>query len=161
MSIKLKKLFGKNSELDVILKNLSSLVGSPVQLKDSNNSLLIDSSDAALTHQFPLEFEGEVLGWLEGNENIESIVQFLNTFIAREAKNISMVNEVLDSYREITLLYNLSEKLTSSLEIQQVIQVALSEATRLIQATSGLVMLTEGFKKNNPSLTHYDSRLSQ
>ncbi|MEJ2115917.1 MAG: ATP-binding protein, partial [Gammaproteobacteria bacterium] len=38
---------------------------------------------------------------------------------------------------------------------QQVIQVALSEATRLIHATSGLVMLDENFKEDNPSLMHY------
>ena len=118
---------------------------------------MAESSEEALTHRFPLEFEGEKLGWLEGNKKAESIIPFLNFLVASEAKNTSMVKEVLNAYREITLLYNLSEKLTSSLEIKQVVQVAIAEATRLIQASNALITFAEKFKEDNPSLTHYIS----
>ena len=157
MSVKLKKLFRKNSDLPGFLNNLGSLAGSPIQLKDSNNKIILECiSEDTLTHRLPLEFDGEVLGWVEGNKNIEYIAQFLKIFISREAKNVSMVKEVLDTYRELTLLYNLSEKLTASLEIKNVIHVALAETTRLILATYSHVMLTEKFIEENPSLTQLD-----
>ena len=133
MRIKLQKLFAKNKELRSLLENMAASVGSPIQIQDLHNTIILGDSDRDLTHRFPLEVNGESLGWLSGNKPIEAIVPFLNFILAGEARKKTMADEVLDAYREITLLYNVSEKLTTSLKIQHVIEVALTEATPLDQ----------------------------
>ena len=158
MRIKLKKFFAKNSELRSVLENLATSVGSPIQIHDSSNTIVLGSSDHNLTHRFPLEVNGESLGWLSGNQHIEFIVPFLNFILDEEVRKKTLADEVLDAYREITLLYNVSEKLTTSLKIQHVIDVALSEATRLIKGTSGIVMLTDHERKKDPPLSYFGSQ---
>ena len=137
---------------------MATSVGSPIQIQDSSNTIILGDSDRALTHRFPLEFNGEPLGWLLGNKHIESLVPFLNFILAGEDRKKTLADEVLDAYREITLLYNISEKLTTSLKIQHVIEVALSEATRLIKGTSGIVMLTDHDREKDPPLSHFGAK---
>ena len=122
------KLFDKNKDLTPILKNLSTLIRSPIEIQDTNNSLLVEELRHDLTHRFPLSLEDETLGWVSGNQKIEFILPLLNFLISAEASRKSMANEVLNAYREITLLYNVSETLSTSLKTQSVIQVAISEA---------------------------------
>ena len=155
MRINLKKLFGKNKEITSILQNISTFIRSPIQIRDLKNNILLDAPEDDLTHRLSLKFNGKTLGWVSGNENIEPIAPLLNFFIAGEAREKSMADEVLDAYREITLLYNVSEKLTTSLKIQNVIQVALSEATRLIKGTSGVVMLVEHNSRTDQPQAHF------
>ena len=156
--IKLKKFFAKNKELRSFLENIATSLGSPIQIQDSSNTIVFGDSDPDLTHRFSLEFNGESLGWLSGNKHIETIVPFLNFILAGESRKKTMADEVLDAYREITLLYNISEKLTTSLKIQHVIEVALSEATRLIKGTSGIVMLTDHDREKDPPLSHFGAK---
>ena len=158
MRIKLKKLFAKNKELSSFLENIATSVGSPIQIQDSSKTIVLGDSDRNLTHRFPLELDGESLGWLLGNKRIESIVPLLNFLLAGEARKKTMTDEVLDAYREITLLYNVSEKLTASLKIQHVIEVALSEGARLIKGTSGIVMLTDHDCEQDSPLSHFGAK---
>lgn len=158
MRIKLKKLFAKNTELRSVLQHIATSVGSPIQIQDSSHAIVLGHSDPDLTHRFPLEFNGESLGWLSGNKHIEAIVPLLNFILTEEARKKTLADEVLDAYREITLLYNVSEKLTTSLKIQHVIGVALSEATRLIKGTSGIVMLTDHDHEHDPPHSHFGTK---
>ena len=158
MRIKLKKLFAKNTELSSLLKKIATSVGSPIQIQDSNTTIVLGDSDPDLTHRFPLELHGESLGWLAGNKQIEAILPLLNFILAGEARKKTMAEEVLDAYREITLLYNVSEKLTATLKTQHVVEVALSEATRLIKGTSGIALLMDHDSEKDPPLSHFGAQ---
>ena len=158
MRIKLNKLFAKNKELSSFLENIATSVGSPIQIHDPSQTIVLGDSDRDLTHRFPLELNGESLGWLSGNKHIESIVPIIHFILAGEARKKMMADEVLDAYREITLLYNISEKLTASLKIQNVIEVALSEAIRLIKGTSGIVMLTDYDREKDSPVSHFGGK---
>jgi len=54
-----------------------------------------------------------------------------------------LARETLDKYRELNLLYNISEKLTGCLALYQVAQLAIDEARRIIPATSASAMLLD------------------
>ena len=58
-----------------------------------------------------------------------------------------LADETLDCYREVNLLYNLSGKLTTSLNLKVVCNVVIEEARRLIQSSVGGVMLLEHISK--------------
>ncbi len=155
MRIKLKKLFAKNKNFNQILNNLSLYSETPIQIFDVDETPLYGDSKIKLTHRFPITLKGEILGWVSGNKETELIVPLLHFFVEEEDKKKSMADEVLNAYREITLLYNISEKLTASLKIQNVIQVALSEASRLIKGSCGMVMLADNHQQQDLVQAHF------
>jgi adenylate cyclase len=59
----------------------------------------------------------------------------------REFEVNDLADNILELYREINLLYNLAEKLGASLDSRAIMRVVLEEANRLIDATSGAVLL--------------------
>lgn len=61
----------------------------------------------------------------------------------KEVEKDTLADGTLEHYRELNLLYNLSEKLGASLEVASVAQTALDEAGRLITTTGGCVMLLD------------------
>jgi GAF domain-containing protein len=76
-----------------------------------------------------------------GQEQAELVATLLTHLANKEAEKDSLADETLERYRELNLLYDLSEKLAVSLELIEVARVALDEARRLIKATGGWVML--------------------
>lgn len=56
-----------------------------------------------------------------------------------EKKNIG--NEVLGLYREINMIYDFSEKLSEKIEVNSIAEMALTEASQIINATHGMFLL--------------------
>ncbi len=112
-----------------------------IRVVDAQGNLLVGAADAVGADRHAIKFEGEVLGWVVGGTQAAHLATLLSHLVAKEAEKKSLANEVLGLYREVNLLFNLSEKLASSLELQTVALMALSEATSLIKASDGSVML--------------------
>jgi len=53
----------------------------------------------------------------------------------------AIAHETLDRYREINLLYNLGETLATCLDVDELLQQVLTEASQIIQAHQGAVLL--------------------
>ncbi len=51
------------------------------------------------------------------------------------------MGETLDKYREINLLYRLSEELTASFDVKVLARLILAEAQKLVRGTGGSLML--------------------
>ncbi len=70
---------------------------------------------------------------------VADLVTFL---LAQEAERRALAGEVLDKYRELHLLYRLSERLIASPKPEIIGQMALNEVCSASQSTRGLVILT-------------------
>ncbi|MGL5195525.1 MAG: GAF domain-containing protein, partial [Chroococcales cyanobacterium] len=90
---------------------------------------------------YPIELSGEVLGWVRGGEGAKSVRNLLVYLAKKELEKKQLAHEALDKYREITLLYNISQKLTACLDIKQVAKVVLDEAQRMIKSSRGSIRL--------------------
>jgi adenylate cyclase len=141
--IRFKRLVGRKKEVSSIIDNLIDAMGTPIGITDADGRLLLGDIDENLPGKYPVELEGEVLGWVIGGEQTAAVASLLSYLVGKEAGRKTLADEVLDRYREINLFYNLSEKLTASLELQSVVKVALAEANRLITGTGGAVMLLD------------------
>ncbi|HET90468.1 MAG TPA: GAF domain-containing protein [Chloroflexi bacterium] len=53
----------------------------------------------------------------------------------------AVTREALDRYREVNLLYSLGETLTTCLDMDELVQLTLTEASQIIQAQCGIVLL--------------------
>ncbi|MBD1845596.1 GAF domain-containing protein [Cyanobacteria bacterium FACHB-63] len=154
--VNLKRVL-KQSEATIAA--LISTLNLPVQIQDGSGKLLQGKPDPAQTEKHSI-FAGErLLGWVIGGQDSQIIATILTDFCKRELELKTLADEVLDQYREINLLYNLSEKLTTSLDLTIVCQTVLTEVRKLIPATAASILLTDSANKaidRTFSLDHVD-----
>ena len=140
----LKRILSKTGEGSSIIRKLAGAAVSPVVVRDMDGRLLLgtpstDADESPESH--PVRYEGEIVGWVSGGDHAAIISDLLTHLVAREAEQEALLEEVLDLYRQINLLFNLSEKLATSLVPATVARLTLAEASRLIEATGGAVLL--------------------
>lgn len=141
--VNLKRLVGRKKEASSIINHLISAMDTSIGVKDADGQLLLGVDDKNPTDKYPVELEGETLGWVIGGKQAAAVASLLIYLTGKEAEKKTLATEVLDRYRELNLLYDISEKLTSSLELEAVAKLAIDEARRLITAPGGSVMLRD------------------
>jgi transcriptional regulator with GAF, ATPase, and Fis domain len=139
--VNLKRLVNRKGDPVSNILKLMQVLDSSICIVDADGALLIGTTIAGEKH--PIELDEQVIGWVTGGTQAGMFASLLAQLAAREVEKKSLADEVLGLYREINLLYNLSERLAASLELEPVAQLALSQARTLIQMTDGLVMLVD------------------
>ncbi len=143
-SVKLSKLLKKAESSGIGLGVLVNSLRQPVGILDKDGSLLIGKDGNPEDERRPILLEDQVAGWVVGSPGspwVKNLATWLEFLLAQEAENKALAEEVLDKYRELNLLYRLSEKLVSSPQAEAIAQVALQEACPLIRAEAGLFVL--------------------
>lgn len=145
MAINLKKLCNSPVFLGAIA-DLAKSLNTFIVIQDTKNRLIFGDESKNVCHRFPIkvpiEVNGEVIGWARGTEGkIAPIAAIISCLAHKELEKKTLAQEILDNYREITFLYELSEKLTASLDIDELVHLLLTEAKKLVKATTGAVML--------------------
>ena len=88
----------------------------------------------------------ETVGYVVGRPHshwAERLASMLVFQLEQDDEKRALAAEVLDKYRELHLLYRLSEKLVSSPHPEAIARIALNEANPLIQAQAGMVLLAD------------------
>jgi len=143
----IKKLFRSSNEQ--VVHRLLSLSDEPTGILEVDgtrlyaNNALDGRSDVERT---ALMQDDQVAGWVVGQAGSKwktDLVLLLQHLLTQESAKAALASEVLDNYRELHLLYRLSEELALSLEPESIGRVALKEICPLIQASSGFVLLTD------------------
>lgn len=133
--IRLKRLVAK-SEVKEILARLQALSATSVSIQDREGQTIWGTPTES--SKYPIQVDGELIGYVIGEATFASVLSYI---AAREIEKKTLAQETLDRYKEVTLLHNLSEKMTASLEVEAVAALVLSEAKRSIQSDCGAVML--------------------
>ena len=139
--VNLKRLVNRKDDPASSILKLMQALDPSLCVVDADGTLLIGTAIA--TEKHPIELDEQVIGWVTGGTQAGMFAGLLAQLAAREVEKKSLADEVLGLYREINLLYNLSERLAASLELEPVAQLALSQARTLIKMTDGLVMLVD------------------
>ena len=137
--LKLKRVLRKNKPSHKVMRDLVNLLGVPITIRDVDGTLLLGQSPEQGLNEVTIEDEGSILGWVYGPQEQSILVaQLLQTLVLKEVEKRALANEVLDKYRELNLLYNLSERLISSPEPGTIAMMALEEAIELYRQTGDL-----------------------
>ena len=158
-SVNLAKMLRKGEVLS-LLRGLVSTPFASITISDSTGNILIDDlgiNGAVLTSEsmpqeqveanaqaiskIPILVDGEIIGWVSGQQKVQEVANLLNYLSDREFEQKSLAAEALDKYREISLLYTISSKLCDCLDLQEISKLVIEEASRLIHCTSASVML--------------------
>src|SRR5262249_26293813 len=128
--IKLKNLLKKTESAGPLLLAVSALNPSLTLWDDIGNLILQTGVTSGDT--YPITLQNKSIGRLQSSDPSASIVAlFLTALAAKEAENVTLLDNTLDLYRELNLLYNLSEKLATALEPVPLASIVLHEASRL------------------------------
>ena len=141
--ISLKRLIGKKKEATTILQGMIENIDTPLTVIDVQGRHLLGlEADNSPANKYPITLDNELLGWVLGAEQPATSLAKMIVFLAdKEVEQKTLATEVLDRYREINLLYNISEKLATTLQLNPVAQLAIAETSQLIEGSSGAVML--------------------
>ena len=141
--IKLKRLLSKRKKAAAILNDLAEANNVTFAIEDVEGQVLLGAAGDDRVTKFPVRLEGTLLGWVIGPEQAAPLADLIGHLAEKEAEKETLADGTLEHYRELNLLYNLSEKLAASLEVASVAKTALDEASRLIATTGGCVMLLD------------------
>lgn len=138
--ISFKKLCAKKQVLAVI-NNLVEVMDTSIAIMDVGGNILLGENSPAFEANYPVDLEGETLGWVAGAKKAAPIAQLLSYLASQEMSQKKLALELLEKYREITFLYDSAEKILTSLDPTEIANIVLQEARESIEATSGCVML--------------------
>ena len=139
--IKLKRLLSERNQVVSIFRDLVDAANMVLSIQDGAGKVLLGAVSDETLAQYPIRCGEDIIGWVVGQEQAAPIAALIGYLADKEAEKDALADAMLEHYRELNLLYNLSEKLAVSLELAPVAQMALNEARRLIKATGGAVML--------------------
>lgn len=143
--LSLKKIIRK--DFGPVLQGLLDSIDEPIGILDAEGDLLIGSlpdPSGEPQARAPIQREGETAGWVIGGTGspwIANLAGMLEFWLSKEAEKRALANEVLDKYRELSLLYRFSEKLVVSPRPDSIAKMTLSEVCPLMQVAGGLVVL--------------------
>lgn len=154
-TVSLKKLLGKKSPLAKILAELVKGTQAEISLLDANGELLLGGPPKPADIPYPVLQDNLEIGRVLGGQSASSLAALLTYLVTQEAEKKSLVAEVLDRYRELNLLYTLSSKLAANPQPDAIAMTTLDEATHLIRARFGAIVLnTEGQDGYRPVATY-------
>jgi adenylate cyclase len=136
----LKKLIFRKKDARVMVDHLIQAVGSPITILDAEGQFLLGDDHQTSGGRYPIQLEGETLGWVLGGEQAAAVAALLAQLVLKEFEKKALAGELLDKYRELNILYDLSEKMAACAEFKAMAQLAIDEAGRLIDASGGAVM---------------------
>ncbi|MGP1372335.1 MAG: GAF domain-containing protein [Almyronema sp.] len=138
-SASLKKLVFRK-ELSFIRELINGIDPSAV-VQNSNGEVLFGQAPYLRQKRCPIQLENQVIGWLSADEKAETLATLISHLAQRELEKRTLAQELLTKYKEISLLFSLSEKIIDSIDVQEVAALALDEACRLLHSSGGALLL--------------------
>jgi sigma-B regulation protein RsbU (phosphoserine phosphatase) len=103
----------------------------PLCVLDADGRPLLGTPDGTPRH--PIEPEGqEPVGWVSGGDHAPLLAALIGHLAQKELEGKLLAQETLNKYKELTLLYELGEKIAACLDVRELAWLALDEARRLL-----------------------------
>ena len=107
--VRLKRLLSQKKRGTSILQGIEALT-SHITVLDAQQNILSGEDGDDNAHQYPI-LSGDVpVGWVKGRGQAELVATLLTHLVGKEVENDDLADELLGLYREINLLFHLSEK---------------------------------------------------
>jgi class 3 adenylate cyclase len=137
----LKSLLGKRSETTAWLLHWTAATKSDIVVEDVQHNVLFGTLIASEQPSYPVTLEGEISGYVKGDDNAAIMASLLSLMLQKEAEKKKLGTEVLSLYQELNVIYNFSEKLTETIDPDVIAQLTLEQAIHSIPSHSGVIVL--------------------
>ena len=154
MRLTLKRIVSKKPVSELI-DQLASAIGAPVAIEDADGDVIrsVGATRDLLRH--PVSINGETVGWVVGGRSASAIAAVLAHTGTLEFEKKTLAQETLEKYKELALLYDMADKLTTCLNVGEVARLAIQEARRMISSTDAAVLLMDDHSGNLEAVGSY------
>jgi len=142
MRIHLKKLVSKK-DVQALINNLSSPDETGFIITDEKGRTLIGGAPQEVSEKYPVEAADEIIGWVAGKKNAQVVASFLSCLSGIEHEKKTLACDTLEKYKEITMLYDIAGKIAACLDIDEVAQLVIAEAMRMIKADNVTLLMID------------------
>jgi class 3 adenylate cyclase len=144
--ISLKNIVGKKNETTAMVAELITRLQAAVWIEDNAGKILVGSLHDNPEQTLAVVFENETIGWVKGDDKAAIIVTLLTQLAHKEAEKKKLGAEVLNLYQEINVIFNFSEKLSQTINPEDIARITLQQAMHSIPAHSGVIVLWDDEK---------------
>lgn len=135
--VELRHIFRKN-ELGSII---NSITDSQVLVEDLDGKVFLGNRAGQFDHKCPIRINDNILGWVSGDSKALEVAKLLSHLATVEYEKKALGKEALEKYREISMLYGITERLGANLSQEEVIRLVIEEAAKIIRIDNYSVML--------------------
>lgn len=145
--IRLKNIIGKKNSNADLLNSLIETTNADIRIEDEKENFLTGNVNAVNKYQQPVQADGELLGWVKGDEKTDLIASLLTLLAQKDLERKKLGSEVLMLYQEVNMVFNFSDKLAQAIEPTAIAAITLEEAMHLVRSSSGMVVLWDDSSK--------------
>jgi len=131
----------KKKEFAPILNRLVGSLDTPIIIEDDEGRLLLATDGSERHNKFPVNSSDTIIGWVYGNEKVAPIAALLSYHAAAETEKRNLTSETLNKYKEITLLYDMVEQVSSCLDTREIARLVIEQAIKVIRLSRVDVLL--------------------
>ncbi len=139
-NLTLTRLLQRNPELKDAIGMLLGGGGEQASLRDLHGNVLAGAAGSPPGGGVPVTLQGETIAWVSDGPAAKPLAQLIEYLARQEEEKRSLGAETIERYRELNLLYHLSERLAETPRPAAIIQAALDEALRLNKSKAGLLL---------------------
>jgi two-component system, NtrC family, sensor kinase len=156
----LKKLVLRK-ELSLVTEVIGALDANLCVQSAEGVYLLGNSLQQTETHKCAIQLEGETIGWVSGGPKADIAAKLLARLACCELEKRTITQDLLSKYKEITLLFKISEQMAETLDVDEITELVLSEAKQLLPSDSGTLMLLHESTNTLESVASFTSDQGQ
>ncbi|MBD2594652.1 histidine kinase [Nostoc sp. MBR 210] len=124
-----------------LLNDFAQAIDCQFTIENTEGEILFGQAGGTCAIAHPIEFAGEVIGWVRGSQQASGVASFLTYALKQESEKKNLAHELLERYQEIDLLHDISIQVTASLNLRPVSRLLIQEAAQLIPSTGGAILL--------------------
>lgn len=137
----LKHILQRDSSSQSLLETLSQKFDVDFCVEGSNKVILWGEK-GVFKNSAILEYQDEVLAtFYYDHTNALTVFETIKLLFQKEWEKKKIGKEILGLYREINMIYDLSEMISEKIDASSIAQVALGEAVQIIDTTHGLFLM--------------------
>lgn len=138
----LKYILQKDKESISLIKQLASFLKTDFLVADTDSKTLWGDASKEYSNSVSLECDVFTLGVVKFNaSDVNYILKLIKTLTAKEFEKKRIGKEVLSLYREINMIYGLSEMISEKIDTTSIAEIALQESSQIIGSTHGLFLM--------------------
>ncbi len=141
LKIRLDRLLSKAGVRELVVETAQA-VGGAIRIRDARGVTLL-GEDAVVGKAHPVSLEGDILGHVFGGECAVVVARLLSQLATHEREKKVLAQEALGKYYETSLLISMAERVSASMDAEEVGRVIVTEGSRLFLADGVVVYIQD------------------
>jgi HD-GYP domain-containing protein (c-di-GMP phosphodiesterase class II) len=136
----LKRLLNRTESAAVIRRLLLS-IGEPTVIEDGGGPILTVHEGVSGSSRYPVSASGATIGWVCGGTKVSPVAELLSYLAERELEKRALAGETLERYRDLSLFYEIADRIPAGTDSTGVSAAVIEEIRRLFKPDAASVML--------------------